>query len=113
VLPVATFKKFQSVVDREWLAAPGNKYGAIGFDVTVTGTFKKGKKVKATVTNAQVSGVKYKYQWLRNGKAIKKATKSTYKLTAKDKGKKISVKVTGTLSGYTTKAVKSKATKSK
>ncbi|MDR1043256.1 MAG: hypothetical protein LBL54_05060, partial [Clostridiales Family XIII bacterium] len=64
-------------------------------------------------TNEQVSGVKYKYQWLRNGKAIKKATKSSYKITKADKNKKISVKVTGTVEGYTSKSVKSKATKSK
>jgi hypothetical protein len=113
VLSVATFKKYQTVAQSSWVAAPGNTYGVIGFDVTVTGTFKKGKKVKAVIANEQVSGVKYKYQWLRNGKAIKKATKSSYKITKADKNKKISVKVTGTVEGYSTKSVKSKATKSK
>jgi hypothetical protein len=34
------------------------------------------------------------YQWLRNGKAIKGATKSTYKITRKDRGKKISLRLT-------------------
>ncbi|WP_146080698.1 hypothetical protein [Pseudoclavibacter sp. RFBB5] len=41
------------------------------------------------------------YQWLRNGAPISGATKSTYKLTAADKGKNITVKVTGSKSGYT------------
>ena len=35
------------------------------------------------------TGVTVKYQWLRNGKAIKKATTSSYKLTTKDKRKKV------------------------
>ena len=57
------------------------------------------------------SGVKVSYQWLRSGKAIKGATKPSYKLTSKDKRKKITVKVTGKKAGYTTKSVVSKATK--
>ena len=54
-----------------------------------------------------------KYQWLRNGKAIKKATKASYKLTAKDKGKKVSVKVTYSKAGLTTVVKKSAAKKVK
>jgi hypothetical protein len=38
----------------------------------------------------------------RDGKTIKGATKSSYKLVKADAGKKISVKVTGTKTGYTT-----------
>ncbi|MBK7821914.1 MAG: hypothetical protein IPJ61_12775 [Tessaracoccus sp.] len=55
--------------------------------------------------------VKLSYRWLRNGKAVKGAAKSTYKLKKADKGKKITVKVTGKKSGYTTVAKTSKATK--
>lgn len=36
-----------------------------------------------------------KYQWLRNGAAITGATKSTYTPTASDRGKKLSLRVTG------------------
>ena len=57
------------------------------------------------------SGVKVSYQWLRSGKAIKGATKPSYKLTSKDKRKKITVKVTGKKAGYASKSVVSKATK--
>ncbi len=42
--------------------------------------------------------------------AIRGATASTYKLTKKDKGKKISVKVTRTATGYTTLVLKSAQT---
>ena len=53
----------------------------------------------------------FKYQWYRNGTAIKGATKSSYKLTSADKGKTIKVKVTGAKAGYKTKSKTSKATR--
>lgn len=48
------------------------------------------------------SGVstRYSYQWLRNGIAIKGATRSTYRLTTADKGRKVSVKVVAAIAGY-------------
>ena len=67
---------------------------------TVSGTAKAGQTLTAKVGTWD-SGVKLSYQWLRNGVAIKGATKATYKLVAADKGKKISVKVTGSKVGYT------------
>lgn len=71
-------------------------------------------KVGATITAPKsVPGFKkLKFQWLRNGKKIKKATKRTYKLTKSDRGKKISCKVTltptvgGKAQTFTTLAVK-------
>ncbi len=42
------------------------------------------------------------YQWKRNGKPIRKATKFQYKLTKKDAGKRISVTVTISRPGFTT-----------
>lgn len=56
------------------------------------------KKLKVGATlqvPKSVSGYKkLKYQWLRNGKKIKKATKRSYKVTKADRGKKISCKIT-------------------
>lgn len=67
----------------------------------ITGTAKAGKTL--TVTRGTWSPTPtFSYQWYRNGVAISKATKSTYKLTSSDKGKKITVKVTGKRSGYLT-----------
>ena len=77
----------------------------------ITGAAKVGKKLTAKPSTWKPSGVKLSYQWLRSGKAIKGATKSTYKLAKADKGKKITVKVTGKRAGYTTKSATSKATK--
>jgi uncharacterized protein YjbI with pentapeptide repeats len=67
----------------------------------VTGTAKSGSTLKVT-TSAWVKGSKITYQWLSNGTAIKGATSSSFKLTTAYKGKKISVKVTQTATGYTT-----------
>ncbi|MFC7725756.1 reprolysin-like metallopeptidase [Nocardioides sp. GCM10028917] len=44
--------------------------------------------------------VKVRYQWLRNEKLIKGAKKATYRVRTKDRGKKISVRVTAKKKGY-------------
>ena len=69
---------------------------------TISGTAKVGKKLTAKAGTWKPSGVKLKYQWYRGSKKISGATKKTYTLTSADKGKKITVKVTGTKPGYTT-----------
>jgi hypothetical protein len=77
----------------------------------VTGKTKVGKTLTAKAGTSTPSQTTVKYQWLRNGKAIKKATKVKYKLTKKDKGKKISVKVTRSAAGYDKLVLKSAQTK--
>jgi Zn-dependent metalloprotease len=79
--------------------------------VTVKGKLFVGKKLKAKVAGWSPTDVTYTYQWLRNGKAIKKATGKKYKLTKKAKGKKLQVRVTATKAGYTPATVTSKKTK--
>ena len=76
----------------------------------ITGTAKVGKKLTVK-RGTWTPGTTFRYQWYANGKAIKKATKSTLKLATSVKGKKITVKVTGTKTGYITASVMSKATK--
>lgn len=76
---------------------------------SLSGTTKAGQTLTAK-PGTWDSGVKLTYQWLRNGVAIKGATKATYKLTSSDKGKKIIVKVTGSKTGYLT-VVKTSAAK--
>jgi hypothetical protein len=63
------------------------------------GTVKVGRTLKV-VRGTWTAGTKFTYQWMRDGKAIRKATKVTYKLVKADAGKRISVKVTGTKAGY-------------
>lgn len=75
----------------------------------VSGTKKAGKTLKASAGSYSPKPTSYSYQWLRNGKPISRATKSTYKLTSSDNGKKISVKVTAKKKGYQNKSATSGA----
>ena len=78
---------------------------------SIVGTVAVGQKVSVvrdTVTKPVAA--KVTYRWLRNGKSISKATKSSYTPVSADKGKKLSVKVCYKKSKYSTKCVKSAAT---
>lgn len=77
---------------------------------TISGSAKVGKALTAKVKTWSPKA-SMKYQWLRNGSPITGATKSTYKLAAADLGATISVKVTGTKSGYTSVSKTSASTK--
>lgn len=66
--------------------------------VTITGTVKVGEVLTANPT-ADVSGVTFTYQWLRDGKSISKAKSSTYTVSTSDSGKRLSVKVKASKSG--------------
>jgi hypothetical protein len=75
----------------------------------ISGTAKVGKKLTA-VAGTWTAGVTLSYQWYRGSAKISKATNATYKLVTKDKGKLISVRVTGSKSAYTTVAKSSRKT---
>lgn len=68
---------------------------------TITGTTKVGSTLTAK-PGTWTSGTTFKYAWMRNGTTIKDATNATYKLVAADAATTITVKVTGTKTGYTT-----------
>ncbi|MDT0156412.1 hypothetical protein Q9R19_02115 [Microbacterium sp. ARD32] len=76
---------------------------------TISGTTKVGKTLTAKAGTWAPSGVALHYRWKRNGASITGAVKSTYRLTASDAGKKITVTVTGTKTGYKTVAKTSAA----
>jgi len=73
---------------------------------TVTGDLKVGKTLSVGLGANYPGAVGTKYQWLREGKKIAKATKATYVATAADRGKKLSVTVTATREGITKAATK-------
>jgi hypothetical protein len=77
----------------------------------ITGTAKVGKTLKAKPGKWKPTTVKFSYQWERNGKDISGADNATYKVVAKDLGKKITVTVTAAKSGYTSDSETSKETK--
>jgi hypothetical protein len=67
---------------------------------TIVGKAKVGKLL-TTAVGTWMTSVTFTYQWLRNGTAISGATGANYKLTTKDKGRRISVTVIGSRAGYT------------
>jgi Trypsin len=68
----------------------------------IAGARNVGHTLTATTTAWGPGTVALNYLWLRNGKAISGATHSSYRLAAADRGRKITVMVTGRLAGYAT-----------
>lgn len=67
---------------------------------TIGGTTKVGSTLTARPGVWAPSPVSLTYQWKRDGVNISGATGKTYKLAAADRGRRITVTVTGTKSGY-------------
>ena len=68
----------------------------------LTGTPAPGNSITIDPGTWTPTPTKFSYAWLRDGKSIKGATAPTFTLRAKDKGHKISVRVSGYLRGYYT-----------
>lgn len=78
--------------------------------LSIKGTARQGKQLKVAL-KSWPSGLGLKFQWLRNGKTIKKATNPIYRLTSADRGKKITVRMVATKPGYQQASVVSAAKK--
>jgi hypothetical protein len=76
----------------------------------IKGTAKVGKRLRVTRGTLNPTAVARKFQWLANGKKIKKATHRRFRVTNKQRGKKIRVRITISAPGYTTLVVKTKRT---
>jgi hypothetical protein len=81
-----------------------------GATPTLTGTAKVGDTLTAHPGKWGPAGVQLRYQWYASSTAITGATAATLKLAAAQHGKRITVKVTASLTGYATATVTSKAT---
>ncbi|MDR1790988.1 MAG: delta-60 repeat domain-containing protein [Propionibacteriaceae bacterium] len=79
----------------------------------ITGTAKVGKRLQVKLGHWSPVKPRFSYQWYRNGKPIKGATKASYRPTKRDQGKQIKVRVTGKALGYSTLTKTSKAVKVK
>ena len=77
---------------------------------TISGTRTVGYTLTAVPGTWGPAPVTLAYQWFRSGVAITGATASTYTLTSTDMGKTMTVRVTGTKTGYTSVAKTSAAT---
>ena len=69
---------------------------------TITGTRKVGATLAAVPGTWSPAPVTLAYRWYRSGTAISDATGSTYKVRSGDAGQSITVKVTGSKTGYST-----------
>ncbi len=76
---------------------------------TISGTLKVGNPLTVDIGSWE-SGVETSQQWLRNGSPIASATGTSYVLQRSDGGKRISVAVTASKSGYTTMTATSAST---
>jgi len=76
----------------------------------IMGKTRVGEILTATTVGWGPIDVQLSYQWYRSGKKITGATAATYTLTKSDKGKKLTVKVTGEHDGYFSVAKTSKST---
>jgi hypothetical protein len=70
---------------------------------TVSGKRVVGHTLAAATGRWTPTSTHFAYQWLRDGKAITKATASSYLLTKDDVGARITVQVTGMATGYVDK----------
>lgn len=79
---------------------PGSPDGAGDWAVLtpagVTGRPKVGRKLRAVLPRLSAPAQRWRYRWLRNGKAIKGAVRPAYKLRKADRGRRIAIRVTAT-----------------
>jgi hypothetical protein len=77
----------------------------------ISGTAKVGRTLKVRV-GSWAPRPTFRYQWFANGRKISsKSTKASFRLTSRQKGKRITVRVTATKAGYTTISKTSRKTK--
>lgn len=78
----------------------------------IRGAARAGGVLRASVKKWKpAKKVSYRYTWLRNGKKIKGAKGRTYRVSRKDRRKKISVKVVGKRKGYESQSRQSRKVK--
>lgn len=89
---------------RAWAKSAAVKAGVITVGkVQISGTARQGAKLSARLSGwSAPSGLTFRYQWLRDGVPISKATGSSYTLKKADADARISVRVTASKSGFTT-----------
>ncbi|MCG2621410.1 hypothetical protein LVY72_05705 [Arthrobacter sp. I2-34] len=75
----------------------------------ISGTKKAGHTLKVSKGSYAAKPSSYSYRWYRGSSRIKGATKSSYRLTASDVGKKITAKVTIKRAYYSTRTVASRS----
>jgi DNA-binding beta-propeller fold protein YncE len=75
----------------------------------IAGKAKVGRRLRAK-HRTWTAGTRFRYRWYASGKKIRHATKASYKIAEKYAGKKITVRVIGSKTGYLTAKATSKPT---
>jgi hypothetical protein len=102
VTTIASKDGYRTTAAKKSLAVKIARGTLIRTKPVVSGSRNVGQVLTATVSPWGPGTVTLTYQWLRNGKAIKTTgLESSYTLVAADKGKLITVAVTGHESGFT------------
>lgn len=78
--------------------------------VSIAGRARVGRVLTARPGTWSPSGVTFRYQWLRDGRPIPRATKSRYLLRRVDRGHRIRVVITGSRYGYLSAVKRSPST---
>lgn len=93
-------KMYASVIKYSSYTAPIAKLFTKAPTPKISGVAKVGRTLTASVGTWSPKPSKFTYQWKANGKAIKGATKKSYKITSSRAGARITVTVTAVKSGY-------------
>ncbi|MBM7518383.1 hypothetical protein [Nocardioides nitrophenolicus] len=74
-----------------------------GWTATTTaglrGRAEVGARLRAVLPQLTASASTYSYQWLRNGKPIKRATAASYRIRKADRGRRLAVRITASAPG--------------
>lgn len=100
--PVSRTSAPQTVAPAAWYANGDRRYPEITGSTRVGGTLSAVGLDWVNYYGQKPADYAPVYQWTRNGTVIKGATASTYRLTSKDKGKKIQVSEYPRAGGYVT-----------
>jgi hypothetical protein len=74
----------------------------------IIGKARVGRRLKATTGTWSPTPTRVRYAWLRNGKKIKKSTRRSYRVTRKDRGARLAVRVVVSRADRVTRAATSK-----
>ena len=75
----------------------------------VVGTPRVGSRLRAAAGTWSPTPESVRYRWLRNGRAIARATRVAYRVVPKDRGRRISVRVTVRRPGFTSASAVARA----
>jgi hypothetical protein len=105
----ASLAGFESTTKTSPSTAAVTKGKLVAVTPTISGTAKVGRTLTAA-SGAWTTSTAFAYQWFGGGTAIAGATKATFSPAAAQLGQTLSVQVTGTLAGYTSRSTTSAST---